>query len=53
VFVIFAPDKSGTMHAVNRALKQGKTVYALDINFKRNFEWLKKEGIVKYEAHSD
>lgn len=53
VLVIFAPDKSGTMHAVNRALKQNKKVYALDINFKRNFEWLRKEGVVKYEAPAD
>jgi len=53
VLVIFAPDKSGTMHAVNKALKQGKTVYALDVNFKRNFEWTKQKGVVKYETHSD
>ncbi len=52
VLVIFAPDKSGTMHAVNKALKRGKTVYALDVNFKRNFEWTKQKGVVKYEASS-
>jgi len=52
VLVIFAPDRSGTMHAVNKALKQGKNVYALDVNFKRNFEWVKKEGVIKYEASS-
>lgn len=53
VLVIFAPDKSGTMHAVNRALKQNKKVYALNVNFKRNFEWTKQKGVMKYEAPSD
>jgi DNA processing protein len=53
VFVILASDKSGTMHAVNRALKQGKKVYALDVNFRRNFDWVKKEGVMKYETSSD
>lgn len=53
ILVIFAPDKSGTMHAVNKALKQGKTVYALDVNFRKRFEWTKQKGVLRYEASSD
>jgi len=53
ILVIFAPDNSGTMHAVNRALKMGKKVYALDVNFRRNFDWVKKEGVFRYETSSN
>jgi len=42
VVVIKAGDKSGTIHTVREAVKQGKKIYVLKNNFFEKHEWLTK-----------